>query len=194
VYGVEELSDKIFAARDRKPIYSIADSMACSAAYWLATSAQTVCCTPGGDVGSVGVYCLHIDESEMLKGLGVKVSWIHAGKYKVEGNSAEPLDDEARANLQASVDETYGKFIDALSRNRHDVSKADVRANFGQGRVMSAAKALGAKMIDRIDTFENLMAKLTGSGGQGSASRAASVEMQRMRHAARERGMAFSGK
>ena len=100
----------------------------------------------------------------------------------------EPLDDETRADWQDDVDETDAKFIAALARNRHDVSKADVRAKFGQGRVMSAAKGLAAGMIDSIRTFEQLMGQLTGSGG-ASSSQAVAMEVQRMRHAAREREM-----
>jgi len=53
-YGVEELSDKIFAGRGAKKIYAVANSMACSAAYWIASAAEVLCCTPGGDVGVQG--------------------------------------------------------------------------------------------------------------------------------------------
>jgi signal peptide peptidase SppA len=191
VYGIEELSDKIYNARAKKPCYSIADSEACSAAYWLATAAQTVCCTPGGMVGSVGVFSVHLDRSKELEQAGIKVTLIKAGKRKAEGFPSEPLDEDARASMQDSVNETYGKFIDALARNRHDVSKADVREKFGQGGVVSADAALAAKMIDRVCSFEDLMQRLTGYAGTGSPSNMAAVNMLKLRQDQRERETEF---
>ena len=41
--------------------------------------------------------CLNL----ILDDIGVKVTLISAGKYKVEGNSLGPLEDEARASMQA---------------------------------------------------------------------------------------------
>ena len=168
-YGVEELGDKIYNARAKKPIYSIANSMAGSAAYWLATAAQTVCCTPGGDVGGVGVYAVHVSKKEAMKQAGIKVTLISAGRYKTEGNPYDDMDEEGAAYAQVGVDETYSKFVATLSRNRHEVSKADVRAKFGEGRMVSADAALAAKMIDQVCTFESLMQRLTGIGPASSA-------------------------
>jgi capsid assembly protease len=184
-YGVGELSDKIFAARDKKPTYAIADSTACSAAYWIASSAGTFCCTPGGDVGSVGVYAMHVDQSKALDAGGIAVSFIHAGKYKVEGNPYEQLSPDARAYIQSWVDYTYKQFTQGLKRNR-GVSLEDVRSNFGQGRVLNPDDALEAKMIDRIMSFEDLLTKLTG-GGNAAGVKSASVEMLRLRQAQRLR-------
>ena len=162
-YGVEELSDKIYQARGQgKKIWAIADSMACSAAFWIASAADTFAVTPGGDVGSVGVYCVHIDESKALEEDGLKVTMVHAGKFKGEFNNFMPLSEDSRAHLQAQVDATYAKFTDALARNR-GVSLKRVQEAFGQGRTLNANEALTAKAVDRIQTFDALMAKLLGN-------------------------------
>lgn len=178
VYGVEELGEKLHQARQRKKLYAVADSMACSAAFWLASAAEVVCCTPGGDVGSVGVYCLHVDQSRALEEEGLQVTLVRAGKHKAEANPYQPLAEDARAHLQLQVDYTYDKFLAALKRNR-GVSLEHVRAQFGQGRVLNAEQALAAKMIDRIMTFEHLLRKLAGDAG---SDRRASAEILRLRH------------
>lgn len=183
VFGIEELSDKIFAARGQKKIYALSDSMACSAAYWIGTAAEQLLCTPGGVVGSVGVYCMHVDQSKALEAEGVKVSFVHAGKYKVEGNPFEPLQGEALQNWQALVDEIYGKFVGALKRNR-GLPASQIQRDFGEGRVVTADTALERKMIDRVMTFDELLGKLTGrspSDGQASA------EVLRLRQDQRKR-------
>lgn len=182
-YGVEELSNVIHAARDRKPIHAVANSMAASAAYWLATSASSLSVTPGGDVGSVGVYAMHVDFSKALENDGIKVSVVKAGKYKAELNSYEPLSDGARDNLQEMVDATYGRFVGALARNR-GVSRQEVREKYGQGRVLSSEKALAAGMVDRVASLSEVLGRLTGSSSEGTK---AAQEMRRLRHEQRKR-------
>jgi len=133
-------------------------------------------CTPGGDVGSVGVYIMHVDHSKALEAEGVKVTMVHAGKHKVEMAPYSPLSDEAKAELQTRVDAIEGKFHAALRRNR-DTSLDDVRSNYGQGRVVSAERALQLGMIDRVMTFDALMNKLTGGVEASVSSRGPSAEI-----------------
>lgn len=181
-YGVEELSDRIHQARERKKTYAIADSMAASAGYWLASAAEFLAVTPGGDVGSVGVYAMHVDQSKALEAEGVKVSLVSAGKYKTEFAPFAPLSDDARANLQEQVNHTYGRFHAALKRNRN-VPLDHVRSEFGQGRVVNAEQALERKMVDRIMTWTQLMERLTGGGNEGGrGASAAKMQLLRWRH------------
>ena len=180
-YGTEELATKIYNARAEKPIYAMVDSMAASAGYWIATAASMVICTPGGDTGSVGVYCMHVDESAAAEMDGFKVTFIQAGAYKTELSPFGPLSEEAKANLQDGVNATYGKFVSALARNRGTTAD-DVRANYGQGRCMSADQSLAAGMCDRILTFEQLVAKLTGPTQAASGQAKAMVLRLRQEH------------
>ena len=159
VAGVEELASEIFKAREQKPIYAVANALAASAAYWIASSATELIVTPSGLVGSIGVYAAHQDISEFAKQAGVKVTLVSAGKYKTEGNEFEPLSDEARAALQARVDEYYGMFVKAVARNR-GVSPSDVRGGFGEGRVVGAKQAVALGMADRVATLDETLARL----------------------------------
>lgn len=179
-YGVSELSDKIYAARQSKRIYAMSDSMAASAAYWIATAASQIIVTPGGDVGSVGVYAAHVDESKALEEEGLTVTLVSAGKYKTEFASTVPLSAEARANLQSQVDATYGKFLAAIKRNR-GVTMDQARNDFGQGRVVNADQAVSMGMADRSMSMDDLMAKLTGGAAPGGAAKV-SAEVLRLRH------------
>lgn len=181
IYGTAELAQKVYDARGSKPIYAMVDSMCCSAAFWVGTAANQIICTPGGDVGSVGVYCMHVDESKSHEQQGVKLTLISAAKYKAELSSHKPLTDEARDYLQASVDETYGKFVAAVAKHR-GISDGKVLSKFGQGRVVGADAALEAGMIDKIMTFDQLMAKLTGAAPSMGGSRGLAPDVLRMQH------------
>ncbi len=159
VSGIPELSKKIFDARGTKPIIAVANYLAASAAYWLATSADELVVTPSGEVGSVGVYTIHEDESGSLEQEGLKVTMIYEGKHKVEGNPYEPLSDEAKAYLQARVGETYDSFVKDVARNR-GVKATDVRDGFGEGRVVTAKQAVSLGMADRIATMDETIARV----------------------------------
>ena len=159
VYGVAELADEIVAARAQKPIIAIANSLAASAAYWIGCSASEFYVTPGGEVGSIGVWQAHFDYSQALAAEGVTPTLISAGTYKVEGNPYAPLDPEAQAFMQSRVDDYFLAFSKAVAKGR-GVPIAQVRNGMGQGRVLGADAALEQNMVDGIVTLDEAIRKM----------------------------------
>ena len=159
VYGVSELADEIAAARTLKPVVAIANSLAASAAYWLGAQADELYVTPGGEVGSIGVWQAHFDYSQALAAEGVTPTLISAGKYKVEGNPYAPLDEEAQGFMQSRVDDYYGAFTKAVARGR-SIPIAQVRDGMGQGRVLGADAALAENMVDGVATFDAVLKQM----------------------------------
>src|SRR5690349_10913255 len=92
---VTETAAEIRAAREKKPITAIANTDAGSAAYALASQATELVVTPSGEVGSIGVFMLHWDESGFNERIGINLTYIYEGRYKIEGNPDEPLSEEA---------------------------------------------------------------------------------------------------
>jgi ClpP class serine protease len=78
IFGTEELFNKIMAARGSKPITAVVNSVAASAAFWIASAADEIVITPGGMIGSVGVYMVHTDLSAAIAEDGVKETFISA--------------------------------------------------------------------------------------------------------------------
>lgn len=179
VSGVEELSREIFEARGQKPIAAVANSLAASAAYWIATAADELVVTPSGEAGSIGVLAMHEDMSGFLEKMGVNISLVAAGKYKTEGNPFEPLNDDARAALQSRIDEYYAMFTSAVARNR-GVSSHDVRNGFGQGRVVGAEQAVALGMADRVATLDETVNGLLSDSRQRRTA-SANLEFRRRR-------------
>lgn len=166
VYGTPEFAGQVFAAREAKPVIAVADQLAASAAYYIAAAAGELYVSPSGQVGSVGVYSMHVDQSKAMEMEGLNVSLISAGKYKTEGNPFEPLSDEARDEMQREVDFYHDMFVKDLARFR-GVSVSAVRADFGQGRVVNAQEAVRRKMADGVRTLDQVIAKLGGSASVG---------------------------
>jgi len=159
VQGIDELANEIYRARGTKPIVAVANHLAASAAYWIATAADELVVSPSGEVGSIGVFAAHDDVSKAQENIGVKTTLVSAGKYKTEGNPYEPLTDESRASIQKRVDEYYGMFTAAVARAR-GVPVSNVQNGFGEGRVVGAKEAVRLGMADRIGTLDDTIARL----------------------------------
>jgi signal peptide peptidase SppA len=159
VYGVAELASEIVKARAQKPVVAVANSLAASAAYWIGCSASEFYVTPGGEVGSIGVWQAHFDYSKALEEEGVKTTLVSAGKFKVEGNPYVPLDPEAQAFMQSRVDDYYNAFIQAVAVGR-GVTVEVVRNGMGEGRVLGSDAALAQRMVDGIASFDDVLARM----------------------------------
>lgn len=156
---IPEFADEIRAARGEKPITAVANTWAGSGAYWLASQADQLVVTPSGEVGSIGVWSAHQDISAKQAAEGVNTTLISAGKYKIEGNPYAPLDEEAAAHLQDSVDYVYDLFLEAVAQGR-GTDAASVREGFGEGRMVKANDAVRAGMADRVATFDQVLSEL----------------------------------
>lgn len=162
VHGVQAVANEIFKARGRKPIVAQVNSTMASAAYWLGAAADEIVVTPGGQVGSIGVYALHKDVSAAAAMEGVKFTFISAGKYKVEGNQFEPLTDEATAAVQKGVNAYYTDFTNDVARFR-GVKVAEVRNGFGEGRMEKDRDAVKAGMADSVATLDETLRRLAST-------------------------------
>lgn len=158
-FGVDEFSNRVKQLSEVKPIYSLVNHLAASAAYYIASGSTAIIGLPDSFSGSIGTYMLHFDISKMLADFGVKPTFIYSGKYKVEGNSFEPLTNEAKDRFQSIVDTINADFIKAVAKNR-GISVASVQNDFGQGRVLTAKEALQVGMIDRIETMDSFFGKV----------------------------------
>lgn len=172
VDGIPEFAAELFKARGQKRTVAVVNTLMASGAYWIGSQMDEVVMMPSGEVGSIGVFIEHADYSKLLEQMGLNITLIFAGAHKVDGNPYEPLNEAARADLQASVDETYRDFLAAVARGR-DQTAREVRESYGDGRVFGARDALKLKMVDRLGTLDELLAKLTGGNRRGARAEAA---------------------
>lgn len=149
VTGTKEAGDAVWAARQKKPVIAYVNPLAASAAYWIASQANKIVGTTSGDVGSIGVYMMHVDLSGMMAQNGVRPTLIYAGQHKVDGNPYEPLKSDARDWSQRECNEIYRQFNHAVARGR-GVSAEHVAQHFGQGRTFMAPEAKALGLIDTI--------------------------------------------
>jgi capsid assembly protease len=168
VAGTPELASEIFRSRHRKKIVAVANGSALAGAFWLASMAGELVVTPSGQVGSIGIYATHVDQSKALEQDGVRVTFIKAGKFKTDGNPYEPLSESGRAGIQNDVDAFYSMFVRDVARGR-GISSSTVRDGYGQGRAVLAEQALAMGMADLVGTLDQTIARLVAGREKDSA-------------------------
>ena len=124
VAGCFDLCNMIYDARGEKPMMAILSECAYSAAYAIASSCDIVAVPRTGGTGSVGIIAVHVDYSERLENEGVKVTMVHYGARKIDGNEASPLSKEGLEKLQQQVNNAGEMFVDLVARNRGMTKKA----------------------------------------------------------------------
>jgi len=160
VAGATEFAREVLRARTKKPIIAVAQYTMASCAYWLSAVATEVVAAPSAKVGSIGVYTSHDDLSAALEQIGIKRTYVSAGKGKIDGNEAEPLSADAEARMQTLVDAAYGLMVNDIVKGRGQGMSTDrVRAEW-QATLYTADEALSLGMIDSIATLDETLSRV----------------------------------
>jgi signal peptide peptidase SppA len=163
VAGCFELVEHLrFASRQaKKPIVSIVKDTAASAAYALACAGESISVPKTGGVGSIGVILMHMDMSGMLENAGVKVSLVHSGAHKVDGNPYEPLKREVRDEWQDDLDAYRLLFAETVAASRpmsvQDVLDTEARMYEGP---MKTEFARDEGLVDAVASPDDALAAL----------------------------------
>ena len=151
VAGTMELATWLYEQRERKrkPIKAFANEQMASAAYWIGSAGIPISAQATAQIGSIGVITAHYDYSQYDAKMGVKRTFLTAGKYKAIGNNAEPLSQEARDYIQERLDQLYTLFVDSVAQNR-GVSAEYVLNEMAEGKIFLAKQAMEINLIDNI--------------------------------------------
>jgi signal peptide peptidase SppA len=161
VAGCFDMADLIYNSRSKKPTLAILNECAYSAAYALASACEQITVPRTGGTGSVGVICMHIDQSKAIDKAGMAVTIIKYGDRKADGNQFNPLSKEALARFQADVDEMGELFVNTVARNRN-LSADVVRET--QATTFLGAAGVEIGFADAVmapdEAFQSLLAEL----------------------------------
>jgi signal peptide peptidase SppA len=160
VAGMFDLVDRLGALRQgaAKPFWAVASESATSAAYAIASAAERIYVTQTGEVGSIGVVAVHLDQSGADAQAGLAWTFVYAGARKIDGNPHEPLSSPARAVIRADVDALYGELVGLVARHRNLTPEA-VRAT--EAAIYRGRAGIAARLADRIGTVETALAEMT---------------------------------
>ena len=135
-----------FKNTDRPIITSMGD-IAASGGVWVTTLSEEIWAQPETLTGSIGVYALATTIDGIYDWAGIKVDGISSTKA-AEWDPRQPMPNYIKESIQASVDNTYDKFIRRVADNRK-MPYQEVLSAAG-GRIWSGEKALQLGLIDKL--------------------------------------------
>ena len=147
VAGCFDLADRIYEGRGAKPIVAIVNESAYSAAYALASSADTIIVPRTGGVGSIGVVGMHVDITGALEQAGIKVTTFQFGDQKTDSYPTTTMSEEAAKRFQADIDAMGELFVATVARNR-DIPADRVRAT--QAGTFLGQRGVDAGLADAV--------------------------------------------
>ncbi|HEY0847404.1 MAG TPA: signal peptide peptidase SppA [Noviherbaspirillum sp.] len=175
VDGTQGYANEVFAARDTKPIVTLASGLMASAGYWFGSAAPRIYIADDTtQVGSIGVIATHIDVSQSEQQRGIKTTEIYAGKYKRIASEYAPLTEDGRRSMQEKVDYLYSIFVSAVAKHR-GVDAEKVLKDMADGRVFIGQQAIDAGLVDGVSTLEDLVRQLNQERGASSSTFRAGV-------------------
>lgn len=144
-----------------KPIVTSMGGSAASGGYYIACAADTIVANPGTLTGSIGV----IMQFTRMKGLYDKVGLEHqvvkSGQFKDTGSPFRELTEQDQAVLQATVDDVYNQFVDAIFAARGNLLTRPEVVELADGRIFSGKQALESKLIDQLGNLPDAI-KIAG--------------------------------
>jgi len=161
VAGLADTADLIRTIDTKvKPVYAYGDSLIASAAYRLGVSARSLTIGRETEAGSIGVVMVAKEISKLMEMEGVTATVIRSGKWKMLGNSMEPLSDLAKATLQEQVDQLNFLFVEYVAACRKK-SMAQVESQMGGGRIFIGQSAMDVGLVDGVSNFDAFMSSIT---------------------------------
>ncbi|CUH70023.1 Putative signal peptide peptidase SppA [Thalassovita autumnalis] len=149
VAGVFDLADQIRALRRDKPVWAFVAEHAFSAGYALASQADRILLPRTGAVGSIGVVMMHADLSGQLDQDGVRVTLIHSGQHKVDGNPYEPLPENVQDDIQREIDVLRFLFAETVAAGRAERLNQDA-ALATEAATFRGTDAVAAGLADEV--------------------------------------------
>jgi ClpP class serine protease len=153
--GIHEFSEMVFKSRGNKPITAYVGSSCCSAAYWIASSADEVVMDATARVGSIGtVISFRRSKSDENDTEIIEIISSQSPKKRLD-----PGTKEGRKSYQNEADQLADIFIDRIARNMH-VDRETVLTEFGQGGVLVGQNAVDKGMAHRLGSYEDVISEL----------------------------------
>lgn len=148
--GIEEASEAVYRANEKKPVYAHVEGLMASAAYWVGSQARTIVASNSSKIGSIGVYLPIVDSSENYKAQGIHVELIKnkEATYKGAGFEGTSLSNEQKEYMQDMVQDIFSDFKSGVLRSRPKIKDESM-----QGQVFLGKRAKEKGLVDINGSF-----------------------------------------
>jgi protease-4 len=146
--GSEQLFDSLSRLRAKKPLVIVVDSLAASGGYITALAGDHIVAQQTSLVGSIGVLFQFPNVGDLLDKIGVKMETIKSTPLKASPDGFEPTSPEARAAINAIIQDSYSWFKGLVQDRRHLTD--DELAAIDDGRVFTGHQGVPLKLVDEL--------------------------------------------
>jgi len=152
---------EIALTQEEKPVVISMGNVAASGGYWIATAANAIVADPLTITGSIGVFGLHLNTSELLSDrIGLTFDQVQTAPLADFLSPTDALTERERELFQTFVMETYSEFLEKVAEARGmTVEEVDAVA---QGRVWTGADALEVGLVDELGGLSHAIDKAAG--------------------------------
>lgn len=153
VYASELITNSLDEFKDTgRPIVSSMGDIAASGGVWVTTLSDEIWAKNETLTGSIGVYGILPTFENLYDWAGVQVDGTSSTKA-AEWDPRSSMPDSVTNAIQASVDNTYEKFVNKVSDNR--VMEYEEVHAISKGRIWSGEKALKLGLVDKIGNLDD---------------------------------------
>ena len=158
VTASDVLYQEVVKTRAVKPVVVSMDSVAASGGYYVACAGSYLFAHETSITASIGVIMQSINYQSLLGKVGVEVNTFKSGAFKDMLNGARELTEAEREYVQGLIDQSYGRFVGIVAKERH-IEESTLRSGVADGRIVSGVDALREKLIDELGGFDEALAK-----------------------------------
>lgn len=153
-YASEQIWHNIDKLAKKKPVVISMGGMAASGGYYLSSGADYIFAEPTTLTGSIGIFGMIPDVSELLTDkLGLKYDIVKTNDLSDFGNMGRPFNEKESRRLQSYVESGYSLFLKRVADARKmTVAQVD---NIAQGRVWTGRQALRLGLVDKLGTLQD---------------------------------------
>jgi len=168
--------------RHGKPVVCSMGNLAASGGYYVSAPCRWIVANDLTITGSIGVILSTWNYRGLMNKVGLRPETFKSGKYKdMLSGSRDPdsITPEEREMVQALVDETYGKFKNAVASGRKGAAEknkdkgralAEDWADYADGRILSGSEAFKLGFVDELGTFEDAVKRAKSIAGMRNAN------------------------
>jgi protease-4 len=136
-----------------KPLVVSMGNLAASGGYYIACNADKIFAEPTTITGSIGVFGMIPNVSELADKMGINSEQVGTNKQSVSYSPFEPMSDDFHDYVKEGIEDVYSTFVDRVSKGRNmSFEQVD---SIGQGRVWTGIEALQNGLIDELGSLED---------------------------------------
>lgn len=161
-YGGERLYKALREVGKTKPVVADVRTLAASAGYMIAASADHIVAGENSIVGSIGVIFQYPQAQDLLDKIGLSIKEIKSSPLKAEPSPFHEASEEARAMIRSMVLDSYDWFVDLVAERRGMDRSAALR--LADGSIFTGRQGLENGLVDAIGGETDIRAYLEGRG------------------------------